>query len=154
MKFGYRWIVGDGAKFRFWEDTSFGTAPLVVQFWGLFSICNQIGAPLSEVWVNGEVRLSFRRTFSDQMFSRWLELVEIVSSIEYNDGGDSLVWEYDSKRVYTSKSLYAIINFRGIVPMYIPAVWKIKVPPRIQVFLWLLSHNKLMTVDNLLERRI
>ena len=154
MKFGYRWIVGDGAKFRFWEDTSFGTAPLVVQFWDVFSICNQIGAPLSEVWVNGEVRLSFRRTFSDQMFSRWLELVEIVSSIEYNDGGDSLVWEYDSKRIYTSKSLYAIINFRGIVPMYIPAVWKIKVPPRIQVFLWLLSHNKLMTVDNLLERRI
>jgi len=39
-------------------------------------------------------------------------------------------------------------------PVFIPAVWKIIVPPKIHVFLWLLSNNKLMTVDNLAERGI
>ena len=38
--------------------------------------------------------------------------------------------------------------------MYIPAMWSIKTPPRVQVFLWLLSHNKLMTKDNLAKRGI
>jgi hypothetical protein len=33
--------------------------------------------------------------------------------------------------------------------MYIPTIWNIGVPPKIQFFLWLLSHNKLATFDNL-----
>jgi hypothetical protein len=37
-------------------------------------------------------------------------------------------------------------------PVYIPAIWKIGVPPKVQLFLWLVSHNKLATVDNLNKR--
>jgi hypothetical protein len=48
-------------------------------------------------------------------------------------------------RVYSSHSLYAIINFRGIKPVYLHDVWKIIVPPRIHFFLWLLSKNKLLS---------
>jgi hypothetical protein len=33
--------------------------------------------------------------------------------------------------------------------MYVPSVWKLIVPPRVQFFLWLLSKNKLLTRDNL-----
>jgi hypothetical protein len=32
-------------------------------------------------------------------------------------------------------------------------VWKIRVPPRIQVFLWLLLNNKVLTRDNLAKRK-
>jgi hypothetical protein len=46
-------------------------------------------------------------------------------------------------------SLYAIINFRGVTPIYVPAVWKLMVPPRVHLFLWLLLKNKLLTRDNL-----
>ena len=67
---------------------------------------------------------------------------------------DSLVRQYEAKGEYTTGSLYSIINFRGVQPVYIPAVCFIKIPPRVQVFLWLLSHNKLMTKDNLAKRGI
>jgi hypothetical protein len=50
---------------------------------------------------------------------------------------------------YSSHSFYAVISYRGVTPMYIPAIWNIRVPQKIQLFLWLLSHNKLATVDNL-----
>lgn len=83
---------------------------------------------------------------------RWFELKEIVTSVIYDQSDDALVWVYESKGVYSSQSLYTIINFRGVQPMYIPSVWKINVPPWIQIFLCLLSHNKLMTKDNLLKR--
>jgi hypothetical protein len=36
-----------------------------------------------------------------------------------------------------------------VTPVHIPAIWNIVVPPKIHLFLWLLSHNKLATVDNL-----
>jgi hypothetical protein len=32
VKFGYKWLLGDGRKIRFWEDIWFGTAALAVQF--------------------------------------------------------------------------------------------------------------------------
>jgi hypothetical protein len=55
--------------------------------------------------------------------------------------------------VFTPPNLYAIINFRGVKPVYLPVVWKINVPPRIHFFLWLLFKNKLLTRDNLEKRQ-
>ena len=38
--------------------------------------------------------------------------------------------------------------------MYLLAIWKLVVPQKIHILLWLLSHNKLMTRDNLRKRHI
>jgi hypothetical protein len=56
-------------------------------------------------------------------------------------------------RGHPVSSLYSIINFRGVVPVHILAVWKLHVPPRLHVFLWLLANNKLLTRDNLVKRQ-
>jgi hypothetical protein len=53
VKLGYRWLHGDGKKIRFWEETWFGTAPMTVQFWELYCICNEKTRTLAEVWVVG-----------------------------------------------------------------------------------------------------
>lgn len=39
------------------------------------------------------------------------------------------------------------------MPVYSPAIWGICIPSRVQVFLWLLSHNELLTRDNLSKRK-
>ncbi|XBH79743.1 hypothetical protein VPH35_105647 [Triticum aestivum] len=88
------------------------------------------------------------------MMIRWYELIEIAKSIAFTDECDSLVWQYESSGQYSSTSLYAIINFRGVTPVFLPAVWKIIIPPRVHIFLWLLFYNKLMTRDNLLKRNL
>jgi hypothetical protein len=54
---------------------------------------------------------------------------------------------------YTIKSFYAIVNNGGIVPIHTPAIWNLTIPPRIHVFLWLLSKNKTLTRVNLHKRR-
>jgi alpha-glucuronidase len=90
---------------------------------------------VANVWDGVEVKLTFRRTFSEEMMERWNELTEIISSVRFNEDSDTLVWQYESKGEYSTQSLYAVINFKGVVPIYIPAVWKLKVPPKVQVFL-------------------
>jgi hypothetical protein len=50
-------------------------------------------------------------------------------------------------------SLYAIVNFREVMPVHTPTVWRVKVQPRVYVFLWLLANNKLLTRDNLVKRQ-
>jgi hypothetical protein len=126
---------------------------LAVQFFDLFVICNEQNKTISQVWDGSTLMLSFRRNFPPLM-QLWQELEGVVSSITFSNDCDSLIWKYESIGIYSSSSLYAIINFGGVMPIYIPAVWNLIVPPRVHIFLWLLSHNKLMTRDNLLKRKM
>jgi hypothetical protein len=77
---------------------------------------------------------------------------DVVDQVELNDDLDSLVWCYEKSGVYSSHSSCAIISFRGVTLVQLPAIWNIVVPPKIHLFLWLLSHNKLATTDNLNKR--
>jgi hypothetical protein len=65
---------------------------------------------------------------------------------------DEMVWRFHSSGIYSSHSLYRVINFRGVILVYLPTVWKLHVPPRIHFFLCLVSKNKLLTRDNLRKR--
>lgn len=58
-----------------------------------------------------------------------------------------------AKGIYNVQSLYKIINFRGIQPVLVSSIWDLKIPPRVQYFLWLLSKKRLLTRDNLGKRR-
>jgi hypothetical protein len=122
---------------------------LAMQFWDLNSICNEKTKTVAEVWVDEEIRLTFRRVFSDVMMIKWEELKSVIEQVVLNDDTDALVWGYESSRVLSSKSCYAIIGYRVVTHVFIPSIWKVGVPPKIQLFLWLPSHNKLATVDNL-----
>jgi hypothetical protein len=46
-----------------------------------------------------------------------------------------------------------VVNDRGVRQVFTPVVWKIKVPPRIHVLLWLVANNKVLTWDNLAKRK-
>jgi hypothetical protein len=47
--------------------------------------------------------------------------------------------------------MYGVINDRGISQVYTSVMYKISVPPRLHIFIWLLTNNKLLTRDNLLK---
>ena len=83
----------------------------------------------------------------------WEELLAIASSISFSEEKDSLIWELNSQGVYSVQTLYAIVSVRGIKQVYTPMMWKLRVPPRIHVFLWLLANNKLLTRGNLAKRK-
>jgi hypothetical protein len=76
------------------------------------------------------------------MMRSWDDLVAVVEQITLSGEPDTLIWCYNSTGLYSSSSLYSIINFRGVSPVYIPAVWDTVVPPKINLFLWLLSQNE------------
>jgi hypothetical protein len=67
----------------------------------------------------------------------------IANSISFTDSKDQLIRRFESSGVYSSQSMYALVNFRGVKEIFLPAVWKLKIPPRIQVFLWLFLKIKL-----------
>uniref|UniRef100_A0ACD5ZAC0 Uncharacterized protein n=1 Tax=Avena sativa TaxID=4498 RepID=A0ACD5ZAC0_AVESA len=104
---------------------------------------------LLEVWDGKTVKLSFKRNFSPHLMQQWYELEQICLNISFLDNCDSLIWEHTTNEVYSASSLYNIISFRGVVPIFIPSVWELVIPTRGHIFLWLFAHNKLMTRYNL-----
>jgi len=106
-----------------------------------------------EVWDGENLMLTFRRTVSEQGMNLWWELVNLMSEVTLSEEEDQIIWAYSSSRKYSVQSLYAVVNFRGIFPVFVSSIWKLHIPPRVQFFLWLLSKNKLLTRDNLAKRR-
>jgi hypothetical protein len=150
---GIFWKVRDGKKIRFWEDHWFGNSSLATQFWPLYVICNQQGKSISQVWDGETLMLSFTRTVSENLLNLWFDLVGIMEEVSLTDEPDHIIWSFSSTGKYSVQSLYAIINNHGVKPVFVHAVWNLSIPPRIQIFLWLLSKNKLLTRDNLAKRR-
>jgi hypothetical protein len=84
-----------------------------------------------------------------EMMHMWEDLISVMEEVNLNDDTNALIWAYEKSGTYSSNSFYAIISYRGATPLYIPAIWNIKVPQKIHLFLWMLAHGKLATVDNL-----
>jgi hypothetical protein len=40
VRFGYKWLVGDGKSIKFWEDSWYGNAPLAVIYWDVYMLVN------------------------------------------------------------------------------------------------------------------
>ena len=78
----------------------------------------------------------------------WFDLVSITKSIKISDEDDALIWNLESNGKYSVRSMYVMVNFRGISPVFIPDIWHIHVPPNVHIFLWLLAHNKLLVREN------
>jgi hypothetical protein len=52
------------------------------------------------------------------MMVQWQEILVIASTINFNDDEDQPIWQYETNGVYSSSSMYNVINFRGIQPIY------------------------------------
>jgi hypothetical protein len=152
-RLGVKWHVGDGRRVRFWEDQWFGSCSLAIQYWDLYSIINEQGCTIREAWDGTNLKFTFRRTVNKGVMLLWQELLQIASEICFSEEPDQMIWQFSSTGRYSVQTLYAVVNDRGVRQIFTPVVWKIKVPPRIHIFLWLFARNKLLTRDNLAKRR-
>jgi hypothetical protein len=95
-KFGYQWLVGNGRGVKFWEDQWFGGTSLAIHFWELYFVCNEQNKTISDILVEGELKLSFRRNFNQRMVRMWEDLVAIVQDLRLSDEDDQMVWKLNS----------------------------------------------------------
>eukprot|EP00253_Pinus_taeda_P013241 PITA_13241 len=68
--------------------------------------------------------------------------------ININDGPDLLRWGYEEKGTFSTREAYNIT----IQDKIWNQIWDSHLWPKVSTFLWLLSHNKILTWDNLRKR--
>ena len=133
-KQGYQWKVGNGKRVKFGEDRWFGSCSLAIQFWELYSIANEHNQAIADLWDGSNLKITFRRCIDNRLLLLWYDLLNIVQSVTFNDDEDALIWKLEAGGAYSVRSMYAMVNFRGISPVHIPDIWKIHVPPNIHIF--------------------
>lgn len=75
------------------------------------------------------LKLSFKRSVSESLMNMWFDLLSIAESVNLNSEEDQIIWSFSSNGRYSVQSLYGVINHRGITPVYVRLVWKLKIPP-------------------------
>jgi hypothetical protein len=108
---------------------------------------------ISQVWDKETLMLSFTRSVSENLMNLWFDLVSVTEEVSLSTETDQIIWSFSSTGKFSVQSLYAVINHHGVKPVLVHAVWQLKIPPRVQFFLSLLSKSKLLTRENLAKRR-
>jgi hypothetical protein len=116
-------------------------------------IVNKKGISLRDAWDGVNLRFTFIRTVDMRLMNMWLELKQIVSLVDLVEEDDSIIWQYNSSSRSSVQSLYAVVNDRGVKPIYTLVMWNISFPSRVHIFLWLLANNKALMRDNLKKGR-
>lgn len=106
----------------------------------------------ADLWDGSELNRNFSRSVSPRLMQIWHEVCQISQTTLISAEEDSLVSKFTSLGLCSTQTLYKLVNNRGVMPVYLHSVWKIKVPPRVHIFLWLLSKNKILTRDNLQKK--
>jgi hypothetical protein len=100
-KMGYRFQVWNGKKIIFWEDYWFGSCSLAIQCWSLYSIVNEHGKDICEVWDGGNLRFTFKRIVDHVVMNQWHELLGIAGTLNLGDEEDAIIWQYNSSGIYS-----------------------------------------------------
>jgi hypothetical protein len=85
-------------------------------------INEQQGRTLGEVWDGQNLMLIFRRSASDRIMNMWWELSSLVEGISLPDEEDQIMWNFTSTGKYAVQSLYAVINHKGVTPVFVNTV--------------------------------
>jgi hypothetical protein len=83
------------------------------------------------------LNISFRRALVGDKLLKWNELVTIIAFVQLDDCQDSIKWSLSKQGSFNVQSMYKnLVN-----QIYLPsnkALWKLKLPLKIKIFMWFL----------------
>jgi len=89
---GYKWKVGNEKCIRFWEDNWLGSSSLFIQFRPLYRIVNEKGKVIADLWDGSDLKCTFRRNVSQELYQSLLDIVELASTIQFTGEEDEMMW--------------------------------------------------------------
>ncbi|XP_020102569.1 uncharacterized protein LOC109720094 [Ananas comosus] len=147
--------LGDGRNIRLWTDIWIGEAPLSTVFPNLFAQTRNKNVKVSQSWSARGWRWRFLcRGFSDSTSSvSGRQLAQFKDHLIHNspqNSPDKLKWRWTANQQFTVKSVYNFITDLGHRDPANIYIWRLKIPPKIKIFTWLLLRKRLPTADRLL----
>lgn len=101
----------------------------------------------------GQWQIDLKRNIGRGLIVEWNELNAVLQGMCLDDQQDQIVWEFEKSGKYSCRSLYRNLTFKGVRPGRIQKFWKVKLPLKIKVFLWLAMHDRIQSGVQLKKRK-
>ena len=89
--------------------------------------------------------VKFKRGLQGVLLQEWHFILDLIQKHTLSNEPDLPLWRWDSKKQFTTHSLYEFLAFRGIQQQNAMLWWSLPIPHKIKIFMWLLFKNKILT---------
>ena len=98
--------------------------------------------------------LDLRRRLGIEEVAEWNDLREALDLVEFSEEVDDVViWALEPSGNFSAKSLYRFMKTSREVDIRMTNLWKMKLPLKIKIFLWMLWHDRVQTGEQLKIRK-
>ena len=147
---GMIWRVGKGDLAKFWTDKWLFDTPLM-QHNGVLNI-QDLNCNVDNFFRNGWWNVDQLRNALSE------DLVQKITAVPVGFGNsvhDAQIWGMSSNGLFSVKSAYSIF-FRelGDVDPFWNDLWRMKIPPKIHIFIWLAYQGKILSNEQRTKRNL
>lgn len=143
---GTGWVLGNGRKIKFWKDKWLGDKPLLDLVTTMVPM-GEMEMHAQDMWRDG-VGWDLSRIEPYVPQTVRLRLMSVVVD-RVTGASDRMSWSESSDGMFTVRSAYQMLTRdeeeRQNMEKFFTRVWMLLVPERVRVFLWLATHQVLMT---------
>jgi zinc-binding in reverse transcriptase len=111
----------------------------------LFAKTRKPDVSLATVWNDGFPKLFLRQGLTNIARQEKIHIMRILHNLHLSSSLDSATWLKHLFRIYSVKSAYEFLNFRGIKLKKVETVWGLSLPLKIKLFFWLVIRDKALT---------
>ncbi|KAL4352206.1 hypothetical protein GQ457_06G015670 [Hibiscus cannabinus] len=158
----FKWVVGDGNFVLFWEDVWCGDSSFRVKFARLYRLASNKGTLVADLAINDEfIIFNWQSWFTRELLKREMPLVKELHSKILNTKliqgvQDRIIWIHEKSGLFTVKKLTNILLNSDVEwpDFNFGRLWRIKVPPKVRSFLWLVKIRRIPTTEFLKWRGV
>lgn len=143
---GIKWVIGDGKTVSIWHDWWCGDKPLAISHPGEHTRSTQ---KVDSLIVDGNWILDEITQYVDEDV---LEAIMDINFPTYTQNMDHPIWVGSTNGNFSVDADYDIVNKDSLELKSWKWFWKIKMPQKFKIFVWLIFHNSLAT-NQLRNRR-
>jgi zinc-binding in reverse transcriptase len=96
--------------------------------------------------------LYLKEPLSQQALQQKESLIRVLPQMIFTPPNDQPIWRWDTTSRYSVKSCYTAIKEGPYIASNTEIIWKLNMPTRVTIFIWLLLQDRLLTYDNLIKR--
>lgn len=145
--------LGNGKHIQFWNDRWI-QGPLKERYRVLYEQSGNKNGSVHEIKGEGNWNFCLGSHVSEEVQTQEQLLREELEQQGQlrEDQEDEVVWKWTKEGKFTVKSFYNERVGGPYIGMEISKVWTIKAPTRVQVFIWFMLQDKILTIQNLKRR--
>lgn len=134
----------------FWEDPWCGVIPLKEKFRDLHEISTEQNKSVVEIAERGW-RMNFRRWLDERAQNQWRQLRDMLAACALSNQEDVAKWSWEKIGKFSVRSMYDHLCSSEINNPN-KKIWKAKIPLKVQMFMWLIQQEEILTKDNLAKK--